>query len=184
MGPTSSSGVMRLSHTPVRSSPYTIPQELRFTPSRHDNVPVSTPPSPSPGLTEKQIKTLHKQHKRTDEEVELISAVLQHLTGELLDKSTLVESLAHVLEHTTEARSFSAMTNEDYSILNRGERAPIHVNYEKIGQHSKEDMIPNEWFDYLSGYRGSFCSTIRDGSPTNHWTFPLRCVEDCEAGVQ
>jgi hypothetical protein len=128
MGPLSSSSVMRRSHTPVQSSPYTLPEEACVTPSRRNNFPVSTPLSPYPGLTEKQIKTLHKQYKRTNEQDDLISAVLQRLTGELLDKSSLVESLGHVLEHTSDARSFSMMTNADYSILMHA-LSPLMVFY-------------------------------------------------------
>jgi len=144
-------------HIVPRAHPY------RFSPGRSSVTPsplrdVASPDlSPYPPLSEKQLKRLKAEAKKTQSQVELISDIIQRWTGEQPDHESVVACLADVLETKPDIRSFSALTSEDYALLNPGARGLISCNREQLHNQISHNSIPVDFWPALQTLRDT-CS--------------------------
>lgn len=112
--------------------------------------------SPYPPLSEKQLKQLKAEAKKTRSQVELFSDFIQHWTGEQADHDSVVACLADLLEAKSDIRAFSVLTSEDYDLLNPGARGIISYNKEQLHNQISHTNIPVDFWPALQTLRDTF----------------------------
>jgi hypothetical protein len=113
--------------------------------------------SPYPPLSEKNLKRLKQETKKTQSQVELLSDIIHLWTGEQPDHDAVVACLADVLETKPEIRSFSVLSSADYALLNPGERGFIRYNQEQLHIQIPHSSIPVDFWPALQTFRDT-CS--------------------------
>ena len=148
-------------HAPnTRFHPYTSPGEF----GRSPLTSISSPGlSPYPPLSEKQLKRLKYETKKTGSQVELFSDLCAHLYGERPDHDILVAGLRVVLDAKPEVRTFSALTSEDYLLLNPGESGSILYNQEQLHNKVSDSDVPTEFWPSLQTLRHTFSRQMELG---------------------
>jgi len=114
-------------------------------------------------LSKKQIKRLKKEAKSTRPLVEFLSDVCTQVYGEQPSHDTLVAGLRAALDAKPVSRTFSALTVEDYFLLNPGESASIFYNKEQLHNHISRAAIPNDFWSSLKTLRHAFSRRMEIG---------------------
>jgi len=119
--------------------------------------------SPYPPLSEKQIKRLKEEIKKTESQVGLISDVCALLYRDRPAHDVLVASLGTALDAKPDSRMFSALTAEDYLLLNPGERGFISYNKAQLDEHVLDAAIPADFWPSLQTLRHTFSRRMEMG---------------------
>jgi hypothetical protein len=132
--------------TPQPTSPIT-PQHGQHH-LRHHSEAASVPPSPYAGLSEKQVKRLEKEFKKTDTKIEFARALLG-MTGADLSKEEVIKLVAEWTGQTPEARPHSVLTAQDFGKLCPYIKNIICINDEQLIQSIPYEMIPTAFLSML-----------------------------------
>lgn len=119
--------------------------------------------SPYPPLSEKQLKRLEAEAKKTQSQVELFSDFIQRWTGEQADHDSVVACLGDVLEAKPDVRTFSVLTSEDYVLLNPGARGIISYKKEQLHNQIPHANIPVDFWPALQTLRETFSRRMEMG---------------------
>lgn len=142
--------------------PYQIPSRMRVTPSPLTGV--SSPGlSPYPPLSERQVKRLKEETRKTRSQIDLISDVVARVLGQLTEEETIVACLGAVLDEKLESRTFSALTSEDYLLLNPGESGLFMYNQEQLNRRISHTDIPIDFWPSLQTLRLTFSRRMEMG---------------------
>ena len=107
----------------------------------HHHEATSVPPSPYAGLSEKQIKRLEKEFKKTDSKIEFARGLLR-MTGSDLSKEEVINLVAKWTDQTPGARKYWILTAQDFGKLCPYIKNFICVNDEQLIQSIPNQMIP------------------------------------------
>ena len=116
--------------------------------SRHHHYDAA-PISPYPGLSEKQIKRLEKEFKKKDTKIEFAKSLLA-MNGCHLPKEEIVNLVAKWTDQTSESRTYSVLTAQDFEKLCRYIKDWIHINDDQLVQSIPDQIIPSAFLSMLS----------------------------------
>lgn len=151
----------KVRHVPnSKFHPYSSPRRVSGTSLKGFSSPGRSPYLP---LSEKQIRRLKEETKKTKSQLELFSDLCAHLYGERPDNSELVAGLGAVLDAKPGSRTFSALTAEDYFLLNPGESGSICYNEEQLHKHIPDTKIPIDFWPSLQTLRHTFSRRMEMG---------------------
>lgn len=141
-------GAQRVRNQYESPQPYTGTRQLGSpsTPASHHVQ--SVPPSPCPGLTEKQIKQLQKAFEKTNTKVELTHDVLG-LLGHNDPRDELVRVLGEWADRRPNIRTFSRLTAEDYTLLCSKIENEININKTILRDTIPDHLIPAAFLSML-----------------------------------
>jgi hypothetical protein len=156
--------LIKLQHAPTtRFHPYSSPESIGTTPS-NPCIGVSSPGfSPYPPLSGEQIERLKEEAKNPGSQVGLISDICALLYGERPAHDVLVASLGAALDAKPDSRTFSALTAEDYLLLNPGESGSVFYNKEQLDDHISDAAIPVDFWPSLQTLRHTFSRRMEMG---------------------
>ena len=108
----------------------------------------SVPPSPYPGLSEKQIKRLEREFKKTDSKIEFAKGLLA-MSGCHLPKEDVIEWVAKWTDQAPDVRTYSVLTSQDFEKLCSYIKNFMHVNDYQLSQSIPDKFIPSSFLSML-----------------------------------
>ena len=137
----------KIQASPAQHSTTTSPHHSH--PHHHHYDVVSVPTSLYPGLSDKQIKRLDKEFKKTDTKIEFAKSLLA-MNGCHLPKEEVVDLVAKWTDQTPESRTYSVLTAQDFEKLCSYIKDWIHVNDDQLIQSIPDQIIPSAFLSMLT----------------------------------
>jgi hypothetical protein len=114
----------------------------------HHHEAASVPPSPYADLSDKQVKRLEKEFKKTDIKIEFVRTLFG-MTGSDLSKEEVISLVAKWIDQTPEARRYSVLTAQDFDKLCPYIKNLICINDEQLIWSIPDQMIPPAFLSML-----------------------------------
>jgi len=119
--------------------------------------------SPYPPLSAKQVKQLKAETRTIRSQINLISDVVTQMYGRPPEHKMVVTSPGAVIDTKPESRAFSALTAEDYDLLNPGENGVFMYNQKQLNKRIPGTNIPNDFWPSLQTLRLPFSRQVEMG---------------------